>query len=42
MNKKVIIAIVVIVVLAVVCALAVIYTPNITEFVLRFHRIPQH
>ena len=41
MNKKVTIVVVVIVVVA-LCALAVIYTPNIMEAVLRFHRIPQH
>jgi len=41
MNKKVTVIIVVIVLLA-LCALAVIYTPNIMEAILRFHRIPQH
>jgi len=41
MNKKVITLIVVIFVLA-LCALAVIYAPNIMEAVLRSHRIPQH
>lgn len=40
MNKKVTIVIVVIVVA--LCALAVIYAPNIMEIMLRFHRIPQH
>lgn len=41
MNKKVTIIIVVIVVVA-LCALAVIFAPNIMETILRFHRIPQH
>ncbi len=41
MNKKVITIIIVISVVA-LCALAVIYAPNIMETVLRFHRIPQH
>ncbi len=41
MNKKVITIIVVVVVVA-LCALAVIYAPNIFEFMLRFHKIPQH
>ena len=41
MNKKVITIIVVIAVVA-LCVLAVIYTPNVMEFILRFHRIPQH
>jgi len=41
MNKKVITIILVIVVVA-LCVLAVIYAPNIMEFILRFHRIPQH
>lgn len=40
MNKKVII--IVVIVLVALCALAVIYAPNIMETVLRFHRIPQH
>lgn len=41
MNKKITIVIVVIVILA-LCALAVIYAPNLMEFILRLHRIPQH
>jgi len=41
MNKKVVIIIVVIVVVA-LCVLAVIYAPNMMEFMLRFHKIPQH
>jgi hypothetical protein len=41
MNKKVTIVIVVIAFVA-LCALAVIYAPNIMETVLRFHRIPAH
>ena len=41
MNKKVVTVIVVIVVVA-LCALAVIYAPNMMEFMLRFHKIPQH
>lgn len=41
MNKKVITVIVVIGVI-VLCALAVIYAPNIMDVMLRFHRIPQH
>jgi hypothetical protein len=41
MNKKIVTVIVVIVVVA-LCALAVIYVPNIMEFILRFHKIPQH
>lgn len=41
MNKKVITIIAVVAVVA-LCALAVIYAPNIMEFVFRFHRIPQH
>jgi hypothetical protein len=41
MNKKVITVIVVVVVVA-LCALAVIYAPNMMEFMLRMHRIPQH
>jgi small neutral amino acid transporter SnatA (MarC family) len=41
MNKKVITVIVVIVVVA-LCALAMIYAPNIMETLLRMHRIPQH
>jgi hypothetical protein len=41
MNKKVTIVILVIVVVA-LCALAILYAPNIMETILRFHRIPQH
>jgi len=41
MNKKVVTVIVVIVVVA-LCALALIYAPNMMEFMLRFHKIPQH
>jgi hypothetical protein len=41
MNKRVITIIVVVGVVA-LCVLAVIYAPTIMEFVLRFHRIPQH
>jgi hypothetical protein len=41
MSKKVTIVIVVIALVA-LCALAVIYAPNIMETVLRSHRIPQH
>lgn len=41
MNKKVTVVIVVIAVVA-LCVLAVIYAPNLMEFVMRIHRIPQH
>ena len=41
MNKKVTVIIIVIVVVA-LCALAVIYAPNMLEAMLRMHRIPQH
>ena len=41
MNKKVI-PIILVIVVVVLCVLAVIYAPNIMEFILRFHRIPQH
>ena len=41
MNKRVVTIIVVIVIVA-LCALAVIYAPNMMEFMLRFHKIPQH
>ena len=41
MNKKVTTVIIVIAVVA-LCALAVIYAPNIMEAILRVHRIPQH
>ena len=44
MNKKVLTIIGVVVVVA-LCVLAVIYAPNIMEFVLRFHNTiprPQH
>ena len=41
MNRKTATMIVIVAVVA-LCASAVIYAPNIMEFVLRFHRIPQH
>jgi len=41
MNKKVVTLIVVIAVVT-LCALAVIYGPNMIEFILRMHKIPQH
>ena len=41
MNKKVVTVVIVIVVVA-LCALAVIYAPNMLEAMLRFHKIPQH
>jgi len=41
MNKKAVTIIVVIAVVA-LCALAVIYAPNLLETIMRFHRIPQH
>ena len=41
MNRKVTIVIAIIAIVA-LCVLAVIYAPNITETILRFHRIPQH
>ncbi len=41
MNKKVLTVIIVILV-ATLCALAIIYAPNIMEAILRMHRIPQH
>jgi hypothetical protein len=41
MNKKVTTIIIVITVVA-LCALAIIYTPNVMEVILRMHRIPQH
>lgn len=41
MNKKVLAIIGVFIVVA-LCALAVIFAPNIMEFILRFHTIPQH
>jgi hypothetical protein len=41
MSKKVTIVIVVLA-FVVLCALAVIYAPNIIETMLRLHRIPQH
>lgn len=41
MNKKVLTIIIVVAVVA-LCALAVIYAPNLMELVLRFHKIPQH
>ena len=41
MNKKVITITLVIVIIG-LCVLAVIYAPNLMEFVMRIHRIPQH
>lgn len=41
MNKKVVTVIAVIVVVA-LCALAVIYGPNMLDAMMRLHRIPQH
>jgi hypothetical protein len=41
MNKKAITIIVVIVAVA-LCALAVIYAPNLMEFILRIHNPPPH
>ena len=41
MNKKVI-TIITVVTAAALCVLALIYAPNLMEFVLRFHGIPQH
>ena len=41
MNKKVITLIVVLVVVGLV-ALAVAYSPSLTELILRIHPIPQH
>lgn len=41
MNKKAITIIVVIAVVA-LCALAVIYAPNLMEFMLRIHNPPPH
>ncbi len=41
MNKKVITIIIVVAVVA-LCALAVIYAPNLMELMLRFHKIPPH
>jgi hypothetical protein len=41
MNKKVITIIVVVAVVA-LCVVALIYAPNMMEFVMRMHRIPQH
>lgn len=41
MNKKLITIIAVVTVVA-LCVLAVLYAPNLMEFVLRFHSIPQH
>ena len=41
MNKKVVTVTIVIVVVT-LCALAVIYAPNMMEAILRIHRIPQH
>jgi hypothetical protein len=41
MNKKVV-TVIIVVVVVVLCALAVIYAPNIMDFMLRIHTIPQH
>jgi len=41
MNRRVV-TIILVIAVVVLCALAVIYAPNIMEFVLRFHKIPQH
>jgi len=41
MNKKVTVVIVVFAVVA-LCALAVIYAPNLMEFMLRIHNPPPH
>lgn len=41
MNKKVLTIILVIAVVA-LCTLALIYAPNMIDFMLRFHKIPQH
>jgi hypothetical protein len=41
MNKRLITIIVVVAVVA-ICILAVIYAPNMMEFMLRMHRIPPH
>ena len=41
MNRKTTTIIVIVAVVA-LCVLAVVYAPNIMEFVLRFHKIPQH
>jgi len=41
MNKKVTTIIIVFAVVG-LCALALIYAPNIMEAILRVHRIPQH
>ena len=40
MNKKVVVVVAIVVVA--LCVLAVIYAPNLMEFVMRIHRIPQH
>jgi hypothetical protein len=40
MNKKTITIVVVAVIM--LCALAIIYAPNLMEIILRFHKIPQH
>jgi hypothetical protein len=40
MNKKV--AIIVVIIVVSLCALALIYAPNLMEIMLRLHRIPQH
>jgi hypothetical protein len=41
MNKRTVTIIIVVAVVA-LCALAVIYAPNIMETVMRVHKIPQH
>ena len=41
MNKKVVIVIIVIAVVT-LCIAAVIYTPNLMEFMLRMHKIRPH
>jgi len=41
MNKRVVTILVVIGVIA-LCALAIVYAPNLMELMLRFHKIPQH
>lgn len=41
MNKKVAIAVVVVVLIG-LCALAVVYMPNLAEMMMKIHSIPQH
>ena len=41
MNKRVVTIIIIVAVVG-LCVLAVIYAPNMMEFVLRMHKIPQH